>query len=576
MSCRRSFMKLMSWRDLFADRAGNVTITFALALLPLMALVGAAVDYSRASAIRTAMQSTADSTALAVAKNAATLTKEQIQAQADALFKAIFTRTDVSNLVVTSDYVTTSGSTLSIGATATMKTNFLGVMGITEMQLGTKSASAWGNKRLRVALVLDTTGSMDDDGKIGALKTATKNLLDQLKKAASNSEDVYVSIVPFSKDVNADPANYTASWIDWTDWEDEPPVLKGSKPSNWDSVGPGSDCPFPKDSSYNPRFSAFGFGCAKTPTGTEMTTTVPSSGTYAGYICPGTNTADNNDYKHKNGVMYNGCYNSTPKAAKVVATGSNAKCDGYSNCTCSGNWNNKTCTQTFPNQYDHTWIVNARSTWNGCVSDRGTSSGPTSPTGSSSADYDRTATMPGTSAASKFPAEQYSACSPKVKGLSNNWTTMKSDVDGLDPNGSTNQPIGLAWGWQSLVGGGPFTVPVKASGYDYDDVIILLSDGLNTQDRWAGTGYSNNPDAPAVDKRMYDSSKNGEGTCANVKAAKITLYTIHVNTNGDPTSQLLKNCASTTDKFFTVTAANQIGTVFTQIGTNLSQLRISK
>jgi hypothetical protein len=49
-----------------------------------------------------------------------------------------------------------------------------------------------------------------------------------------------------------------------------------------------------------------------------------------------------------------------------------------------------------------------------------------------------------------------------------------------------------------------------------------------------------------------------------------------VNTDGDPTSHVLKNCATDAAKFFTVTSSAQIGTVFTTIGTNLSQLRIAK
>ena len=36
------------------------------------------------------------------------------------------------------------------------------------------------------------------------------------------------------------------------------------------------------------------------------------------------------------------------------------------------------------------------------------------------------------------------------------------------PNGNTNQPIGLVWGWQSLVGGGPLTAPAKDSNYTYN------------------------------------------------------------------------------------------------------------
>ena len=61
---------------------------------------------------------------------------------------------------------------------------------------------------------------------------------------------------------------------------------------------------------------------------------------------------------------------------------------------------------------------------------------------------------------------------------------MNSLVDSMQPNGNTNQPIGLVWGWQSLVGGGPLTAPAMDSNYKYQQVIILLSDGLNTQDRW--------------------------------------------------------------------------------------------
>jgi hypothetical protein len=66
------------------------------------------------------------------------------------------------------------------------------------------------------------------------------------------------------------------------------------------------------------------------------------------------------------------------------------------------------------------------------------------------------------------------------------------------------------------------------------------------------------------------------GTCANIKAARITIYTVHVNTGGDPTSTLLQNCATDKDKFWMVTTANGIGTVFNQIGTQLSKLRVAK
>ena len=60
---------------------------------------------------------------------------------------------------------------------------------------------------------------------------------------------------------------------------------------------------------------------------------------------------------------------------------------------------------------------------------------------------------------------------------------------------------------------------------------------------------------------MYQTG-NGSGTCANIKAAGITIYTIQVNTGGDPTSTLLQNCASSSDKFFLLTTASGIANVF--------------
>ena len=66
---------------------------------------------------------------------------------------------------------------------------------------------------------------------MAALKTAAKSLIDQLSALAKNPGDVYVSIIPFAKDVNVGASNYNANWIDWTDWDatTEPDVCNG----NW-------------------------------------------------------------------------------------------------------------------------------------------------------------------------------------------------------------------------------------------------------------------------------------------------------------------------------------------------------
>ena len=92
--------------------------------------------------------------------------------------------------------------------------------------------------------------------------------------------------------------------------------------------------------------------------------------------------------------------------------------------------------------------------------------------------------------------------------------------------------------------------------------IVLLSDGLNTQNRW----YSNASQIDARQKKL----------CDNAKAANITIYTVQVNTGSDPTSSVLQYCASTTDKFYLVTSASQTVSVFKDIGTSLSKLRVAR
>ncbi len=43
------------WNRFAADRKGTTALMFGLSVLPIMGLVGAAVDYTRASAVRSAL-----------------------------------------------------------------------------------------------------------------------------------------------------------------------------------------------------------------------------------------------------------------------------------------------------------------------------------------------------------------------------------------------------------------------------------------------------------------------------------------------------------------------------------------
>jgi Flp pilus assembly protein TadG len=194
---------------------GNVAIIFGIAAIPVVGLVGAVVDYSRANLAKAAMLSALDSTALSVSMRAASLSSSELTAAATTTFTALFTRPEVTGVTVTPNYTTTDGSQLTVTARGSMQTSLLGLLGVSQVAIGGSSVVRWGMSRMRVALVLDNTGSMDSAGKMTALKTAAHNLLTQLKNAATKDGDVYVSIIPFNKDVNVGSANSGASWIRW-------------------------------------------------------------------------------------------------------------------------------------------------------------------------------------------------------------------------------------------------------------------------------------------------------------------------------------------------------------------------
>jgi Flp pilus assembly protein TadG len=213
------------------------------------------------------------------------------------------------------------------------------------------------------------------------------------------------------------------------------------------------------------------------------------------------------------------------------------------NGTCSVGWNNNTKTKC--ENDGGTWTSSAHSTWNGCVWDR-----------DQEHDVSNTATSVDI-AATKYAAHQAGNCPVAMLPLTSTWTTLNSKIDAMIPVGNTNVTIGLQVAFQTLSPVSPFNA--SAPKTDLDKVIILLTDGDNTQNRWTS-------DQTEIDKRT-------KKACDNVKAANIQLYTVRV-INGN--ANLLKNCATKPDMYYDVQNAAQLSAVFSQIAKNLANLRLAK
>jgi Flp pilus assembly protein TadG len=198
------------------DLNGNVAITFAFALLPIFGLVGAGIDYSHAISIRVALQAALDSTALMLSKQASSLNNAQLQTAAQNYFNGVFQRPEAYNVNITATYTKSSGSQVTVDGSAAMTTSFMQLFGYRSLDVTGTSTVKWGTAKLRVALVLDNTGSMAQSGKMPALQNASHQLLQQLQNAAQNPNDVQVAIVPFTTDVNVGTSNQNAGWLKWS------------------------------------------------------------------------------------------------------------------------------------------------------------------------------------------------------------------------------------------------------------------------------------------------------------------------------------------------------------------------
>ena len=418
----------------FKDRKGNVAPMLALSMIPIVGAVSAAVDYSRANATRTAMQSALDATGLMLSKEAQGLGTADLTTKASDYFNALFTDTNAKNVQLTSTLQNPSTGMyeLTLKVSATVSTSFTRAVGQSDIGIAASADVIWGIKKLNLALALDNTGSMANNNKMTELKAAAHNLLTTLQNASSTPGDIQVSIVPFATDVNVGTGNVNAAWIDWTNWE-------------------------------------------------------TSNGTCT-------------VWKHS-----------------------------QSSCVANGG----------------VWTPASHSTWNGCVYDRDQNN-----------DVLNTATVAG-SPATMFRAHQASACPTAMMPLSTDWTALNDKIDAMTPTGNTNVTIGLALGWQTLTATDPFNAPADAT--DRDKVIVLLTDGENTQNRWTST-------ASSIDART-------EAVCTNAKAANIKIYTVRVI---DGNATLLQGCATKTSMYYDVQQADQLNNVFSSIAQNLANLRIAK
>lgn len=201
-----------AWRRFARDTRGNAAILFGLAIIPILLVVGAGVDYGRAITVRSAMSDAADSAALAIG-SWTNLSEAELRQKAKQFYQANYASTLSSD--VKSDFdVNFDGDDIVVTATAHVPTTFLRLANFNSLDVGITNRITTRQRNIELALVLDTTGSMGSSGKMDAMKSAAKAMVNDLFGKQSVSDTLDISVVPFAAAVNVGTDKKDAHWID--------------------------------------------------------------------------------------------------------------------------------------------------------------------------------------------------------------------------------------------------------------------------------------------------------------------------------------------------------------------------
>ena len=507
------------------NQQGSFAVVFALLLIPLLGVVGVAIDYSRAFEMRLKLADALDAGVLAVGAQpnisqaaAFKIINDWIVAQLGDQYPEHW---QLDSVTLGNDGI------VNASASGTVNTTLARIVGVTQMPITVTTQAIRSLGKVEVVLVLDNTGSMKGS-KLTKLKGAAKSLVDDLVNATKDPNDLKIALVPFSQTVNVGSQYQNASWMDN---QAESSIHDDIFTKANGGVYPGTN-----------RFTLFSAmnvgwgGCVESrPYPYDVTEAPPTDATpdtlYVPYFAP-----DEPDSRRKSrrknrnfGTFYND-YLTDKKYSR-------------------SDWK---IPQGYPDKY----------------------SGQTPRTGTSPSGY-----IYGPNAGCEIAP---------LQRLTTNSNDVKSAINAMTAVGDTNIPFGLAWGQHVLSPKAPFGDGVEYESDEWIKVVVLMTDGNNRntttgnrndsyysgvgyiwQDRLGvGAGSSISKRTSVMDGRLTE-------LCTDVKQKNIEIYTVRVEVNSG-SSAALRGCASETGMFYEVQDVADLGNVFAKIGGSIQTLRLTK
>jgi len=469
--------------------------------------MGSAVDYSRAF---TKQKN------LATAVDAAVLAGGVFSESSQAVFEdkvrktlyANFPENEISQL----DFSLTPGTQeVQVTAQSNVKTLLAGIWNVNNIPILATATAAPSRQWAEIALVLDNTGSMGSSGKMAALKTAAKQLVDTLHDAAPDTDKLFIGVVPFSGTIRLGPDFLNWSGID----------QNGLSSISGEDFIPGTTNVLDlfdamEEYSWNGciRARAGGYDLLDTPASTAIPDTL-----FPPYFAPDEpddaanvwfyNRYINDDNPNPGGSLDNRQRN-IPKYNTVASFTGNPEIGPEFNC---------------PPQ--------------------------------------------------------------SILELTTTRQAVIDTIEGMEPQGSTAIPMGLAWGWRMLTPSAPYEAREFTS--ENKKFIILLTDGENSvggnhpslshnRSFYNAYGYATEGHLGNTNGSEAEATLDAKTAtlCSNAKAQGIRIFTITFQLPDGPTKDLFKACASTAAMHYDSPDNATLEETFEMIAGELQKLRLTR
>lgn len=515
---------------LWHDRTGAFAIMFALCLVPLLVIIGMALDYAWAANRHSKLQNAVDSAVLAATGSLTASSKDEDIKQyvENVVLANIGLPLDQVGIEVSIDQATRS---VIVESTVEQKLHLMPLVGVNSLQVKATAQAALGRPYVELAMVLDNSGSMEGT-RMQYLKSSAKELADTVLGLAYQPGDVKVALVPFAGMVNVDPRNANQPWMD----------RQARSPIHSENFDQAAN----RFNLYDTMKNVSWEGCVEArPHPYDVQDTVANSAQPETFFVP----------------------SFAPDEADTKLAWPNSSIDKYYNSYLDDRGGACPAQPSNPSEA----VRQARI----CKYTNATAN---------LTDHPR---LGGASRGPNF------LCGVRpIQPLTADAATISSQIDSMRAYGGTNIHEGVMWGWRVLSPEAPFTEG-RDYGYRGNmKVLVLMTDGENfhlgmsqsinnsvysaygyaAKGRLGTTSSSAAPHIAAMNERT-------SLACVNARQAGIEIFTVtwdadKKNPISQATKNLMRDCATRPDMAYVAETGDDIADIFEGIGKHIGRLRL--